>query len=105
MHDIEAAAELLGGVGVARQEVEVAVKQLLEAFGEDVNRQGLEATPNRVARMYDELLAGYRVDPRELINNALFDVEYDDMIVVKNIEFYSLCGHHLLPFLGRAHVA
>lgn len=105
MHDIEAAAELLGGVGVARQEVEVAVKQLLEAFGEDVNRQGLEATPNRVARMYDELLAGYRVDPRELINNALFDVEYDDMIVVKNIEFYSLCEHHLLPFLGRAHVA
>lgn len=92
-------------MGVARQEVEVAVKQLLEAFGEDVNRQGLEATPNRVARMYDELLAGYRVDPRELINNALFDVEYDDMIVVKNIEFYSLCEHHLLPFLGRAHVA
>ena len=92
-------------MGVARQEVEVAVKQLLEAFGEDVNRQGLEATPNRVARMYDELLAGDRVDPRELINNALFDVEYDDMIVVKNIEFYSLCEHHLLPFLGRAHVA
>lgn len=105
MHDIEAAAELLGGVGVARQEIEAAVKQLLEAFGEDVNRQGLEGTPNRVARMYDELLAGYRVDPHELINNALFDVEYDDMVIVKNIEFYSLCEHHMLPFLGRAHVA
>jgi GTP cyclohydrolase I len=54
--------------------------------------------------MYDELLAGYRVDPHALINDALYDVPYDDMVIVRNIEFYSLCEHHMLPFLGRAHV-
>ncbi len=105
MHDIEAAAELLSGVGVARPEVEQAVTQLLRAFGEDVRREGLEDTPKRVARMYDELLAGYRVDPHAMINEALFDVDYDEMVIVKDIEFYSLCEHHMLPFLGRAHVA
>lgn len=105
MHDIEAAAELLSGVGVARPEIESAVRKLLEAFGEDVQRQGLEETPARVARMYNELLAGYRVDPHAMINEALFDVEYDQMVIVKDIEFYSLCEHHMLPFLGRAHIA
>jgi GTP cyclohydrolase IA len=104
MHNIEAAAELLDGVGVAKPEIEQAVRRLLEAVGEDVNREGLERTPNRVARMYDELLAGYRVDPHALINDALYDVPYDDMVIVRNIEFYSLCEHHMLPFLGRAHV-
>jgi len=105
MHNIEAAAELLDGVGVAKPEIEQAVRRLLEAVGEDVSREGLERTPNRVARMYDELLAGYRVDPFALVNDALFDVDYDEMVVVRNIEFYSLCEHHMLPFLGRAHVA
>jgi GTP cyclohydrolase I len=105
MHNIEAAAELLDGVGVAKPEIEHAVLHLLEAFGEDVGRQGLEDTPARVARMYDELLAGYRVDPHAMINEALFDVEYDEMVIVRDIEFYSLCEHHMLPFLGRAHVA
>jgi GTP cyclohydrolase I len=105
MHNIEAAAELLDGVGVARPEIETAVRQLLEAFGEDVNREGLERTPERVARMYDELLAGYRVDPHAMINDALFDVAYDEMIIVRDIEFYSLCEHHMLPFVGSAHVA
>lgn len=105
MHNIEAAAELLDGVGVARPEIESAVRRLLEAFGEDVDRQGLERTPERVARMYDELLAGYRVDPHALINDALFDVDYDEMVIVRDIEFYSLCEHHLLPFVGSAHVA
>jgi GTP cyclohydrolase I len=105
MHNIEAAAELLDGIGVARPEIEVAVRQLLEAFGEDVSREGLERTPERVARMYDELLAGYRVDPYKMINDALFDVEYDEMVIVRDIEFYSMCEHHMLPFVGRAHVA
>lgn len=105
MHDIEAAAELLDGVGVAKPEIEYAVKNLLEAFGEDVDREGLERTPERVARMYDELLAGYRVDPFKLINEAVFKVEYDDMVIVRDIEFYSMCEHHMLPFLGKAHVA
>jgi GTP cyclohydrolase I len=105
MHNVEAAAELLQGVGAAKPEIEQAVRRLLEAFGEDVSREGLERTPNRVARMYDELLAGYRVDPHALINDALYDVAYDEMVIVRNIEFYSLCEHHMLPFLGRAHVA
>lgn len=105
MHDIEAAAELLSGVGVARPEIREAVANLLDAFGEDIAREGLENTPDRVARMYDELLAGYRVDPYALINEAIFTVDYDDMVIVRDIEFYSMCEHHLLPFLGRAHVA
>jgi GTP cyclohydrolase I len=105
MHGIEAAAELLDGVGVAKPEVEKAIEQLLNAFGEDLSREGLDRTPERVARMYDELLAGYRVDPYELINEALFDVDYDDMVIVRDIEFYSMCEHHLLPFIGKANVA
>jgi len=105
MHEIEAAAELLDDVGVARPEIETAVRQLLKAFGEDACREGLERTPERVAKMYDELLAGYRVDPYALINNAVFDVDYDEMVIVKEIEFYSMCEHHMLPFLGQAHVA
>jgi len=105
MHKIEAAAELLSGVGVAKPEIEAAVRQLLDAFGEDICREGLERTPERVARMYDELLAGYRVDPFVLINEAIFDVDYDDMVIVRDIEFYSMCEHHMLPFLGKAHVA
>jgi GTP cyclohydrolase I len=105
MHDIEAAAELLSGVGVAQPAVQAAVRQLLDAFGEDACREGLEETPARVARMYDELLAGYRVDPHAMINEALFDVEYDEMVIVRDIEFYSMCEHHLLPFIGRAHIA
>ncbi|MEE8569279.1 MAG: GTP cyclohydrolase I FolE [Anaerolineales bacterium] len=105
MHEIEAAAELFSGVGVVKPEIEAAIHQLLQAFGEDACREGLERTPERVARMFDELLAGYRVDPFKLINEALFDVDYEDMVIVRDIEFYSLCEHHLLPFIGRAHVA
>lgn len=103
--EIEAAAELFSGVGVARPEIENAVRQLLDAFGEDVCRDGLERTPERVAKMYDELLAGYRVDPEAMINEALFDVDYNEMVIVRDIEYYSLCEHHMLPFIGRAHVA
>ncbi len=105
MHEIEAAAELFDDVGVAQPEIEAAVRQLLQAFGEDACREGLERTPERVARMFDELLAGYRVDPHKLINEAVFEVDYDAMVIVRDIDFYSLCEHHLLPFIGRAHVA
>jgi GTP cyclohydrolase I len=73
--------------------------------GEDPQRDGLRNTPARVARMYAELLSGYHIDPAALINGALFDVDYDEMVVVKSIEYYSLCEHHLLPFYGHAHVA
>ncbi len=95
----------LGLPPVDRSAIESATTSILTAVGEDPNREGLLNTPNRVARMYEELLSGYRADPVKLINNALFDVEYDDMVIVKDIEFSSLCEHHLLPFIGHAHVA
>lgn len=88
-----------------KQTIEEAVREILTTVGEDPEREGLQRTPDRVARMYDELLAGYHVDPIALVNDALFEVEYDEMIVVKDIEFFSLCEHHMLPFYGRAHVA
>lgn len=90
---------------VDTQAIESAVQMLLRAVGEDPEREGLKNTPNRVARMYPELLAGYRTDPNTLVNGALFTVDYDDMVIVRDIEFYSLCEHHMLPFIGRAHVA
>jgi GTP cyclohydrolase I len=84
---------------------ELAVRTLITEIGEDPERQGLIGTPARVRRMYGELTDGYRADPDALINNACYDVEYDEMVVVRDIEFFSLCEHHLLPFFGRAHVA
>lgn len=85
--------------------IERAVYDILSAVGEDPEREGLQRTPERIARMYEEVLAGYEIDPVALVNEALFEVEYDEMIVVKDIEFFSLCEHHMLPFFGRAHVA
>jgi GTP cyclohydrolase I len=88
------------------KEIERAVSHILANIdGEVSTRQGLTGTPNRIARMYDEILSGYQVDPITLVNGALFDVEYDEMILVKDIEFVSMCEHHMLPFYGRAHVA
>ncbi len=82
-----------------------SVTHILRAVGEDPEREGLLATPSRVARSYDELLIGYKVDPTALLNNAMFDVTYSEMVVVSDIDFYSLCEHHMLPFFGKAHVA
>lgn len=95
----------LGLPPVDRSSIENATSQILTAVGEDPNRDGLLNTPHRVAKMWEELLSGYRVDPAKLINNAIFDVEYDDMVLVRDIEFSSLCEHHMLPFLGHVHVA
>ena len=88
-----------------KREVANSVLHILESVGEDTDRDGLKNTPLRVARMYDEVLLGYTVDPVALLNNALFDVEYDEMVTVTGIDFYSLCEHHLLPIIGQAHVA
>jgi GTP cyclohydrolase I len=88
-----------------RGPVEDAVRQILAEIGEDPERQGLVGTPERVHRMYTELTAGYHVDPERLVNQAIFDVDYSEMVVVKDIPFYSLCEHHLLPFFGSAAVA
>ena len=88
----------------ARASLTDAVRTLLTEIGEDPTREGLVRTPERVRRMYDELTAGYHVDPDALIDGACFTVDYDEMVVVRDIEFFSLCEHHLLPFTGRAHV-
>ena len=84
--------------------IEDAVRNILLEIGEDPNRQGLLDTPYRVAKMYKEVTTGYQADPYKIINNAIFDVEYDEMVVVANIEYYSLCEHHMLPFFGVVHV-
>jgi GTP cyclohydrolase I len=81
------------------------IYDLLKAVGEDPEREGLQKTPDRVARMYTELLSGYSMDPERIVNSALFNINYDEMVLVRDIEFYSLCEHHMLPFIGRAHVA
>ncbi|MCB0208496.1 MAG: GTP cyclohydrolase I FolE [Anaerolineae bacterium] len=85
--------------------IEKAVTKILRKIGENPEREGLQRTPERVARMYDELTEGYHVDPIKLINDAIFTVDYSDMVIVKDIDFYSLCEHHMLPFFGRVHVA
>ena len=82
-----------------------SISDLLRAIGEDPNREGLLNTPERVAKAYQELVSGYTTDPKQLINDAIFDIEYSDIVVVNDIQFYSLCEHHLLPFIGYAHVA
>jgi len=90
---------------IAMEQVEDAIHALLVAVGENDKREGLKYTPKRVARMFSELLAGYSVDPKRMINGALFDITYDEMVLVRDIEFYSLCEHHILPIIGRVHVA
>jgi GTP cyclohydrolase I len=90
---------------VDQDRIAAATLEIIEAVGEDPDREGLQRTPDRVARAYTELLGGYRVNPVKLINDAIFTVDYDDMVIVRDVEFYSLCEHHMLPFIGRAHVA
>ena len=82
-----------------------AVRVLLESLGEDPEREGLQRTPERVAKALRYLTSGYGMDPAEILSGALFDVCYDEMVIVKDIEVFSLCEHHLLPFYGKAHVA
>ena len=91
--------------GIDSELLENSILQLLKAVGENPEREGLKFTPKRVARMYSELLSGYQVDPETMINDALFNISYDEMVLVRDIEFYSLCEHHILPFMGRVHVA
>jgi GTP cyclohydrolase IA len=85
--------------------MEEHVRAILTAIGEDPDREGLQKTPERVARALSFLTSGYREDPDQIINDALFTEDYEEMILEKDIDFYSLCEHHLLPFHGRAHVA
>lgn len=85
--------------------VEKAVVSILEAIGEDPKRQGLIKTPHRVAKSLNFLTKGYAEDPHDVIKSAMFDEDMDEMVVIRDIELYSLCEHHLLPFVGKAHVA
>ena len=86
-------------------EFENAIKKMLEHVGEDVNREGLQDTPSRVRKAYEFMCSGYSKDPKEIIQKALFTSTNDEMVVVKDIEFYSFCEHHMLPIIGKAHVA
>jgi len=95
----------LDGMNMDFEAARNAVFEIIKAVGEDPEREGLRNTPDRVSRMYAELLSGYSADPEKIINGALFQINYDEMVLVRDIEFYSLCEHHMLPFLGRAHVA
>ncbi len=81
------------------------IRELLKEIGEDPDREGLRGTPERIARMYEEIFAGYRQDPEKILNNAVFHQRYDEMVIVKDIDFYSMCEHHMLPFFGVVHVA
>lgn len=99
------AAELFCDSEIDHDAIKEAVRKTLAAIGEDPDRDGLKKTPDRVSRMYDELLSGYREDPIAMVNDALFDVAYDQVVIVRDIEFFSMCEHHMLPFMGRAHVA
>ena len=85
--------------------VENAVKSILKSIGENPNREGLKDTPERVAKLYEELTRGYQEDPIDVVNDAIYTLDYDEMVIVKDIEFYSLCEHHILPFFGKCHVA
>jgi GTP cyclohydrolase IA len=95
----------LAGGKVDSEEIQKAISSILKAVGENPEREGLKRTPERVARMYAELLSGYKADPVAVVNEAIFDVKYDEMVIIRDVEFYSLCEHHLLPFMGRVHVA
>ena len=81
------------------------VKKTLNEIGEDTNRDGLQRTPKRVGEAFQFLTKGYNEDPEQILRSALFEEDYRQMVIVKDIEFYSLCEHHLLPFFGKAHVA
>lgn len=87
------------------EELKGHIQRILTLMGEDANREGLIKTPERVAKAMMTLTGGYAIDPREVLNSAKFKEDYSQMVIVKDIDFYSLCEHHLLPFFGKAHVA
>lgn len=87
------------------QGMETLCREMIKAVGEDENREGLQQTPRRFAKAFRELTSGYQQSVEQIINGAIFEEKYSEMVVVKDIEFFSLCEHHLLPFFGRAHIA
>jgi GTP cyclohydrolase I len=81
------------------------ISQILDLLGEDINREGLLKTPERVAKAMQFMTYGYKIDPSDVLRSAIFEEEYRQMVIVKDIDFYSMCEHHMLPFFGKAHVA
>ena len=105
-HDLEAlGADVSSGATQPNSRMAELVREMIVELGEDPERDGLQRTPQRVAQAFADLTQGYRMDPKEILNEALFDVTYDEMVIVKDIEMFSLCEHHLLPFFGKVHVA
>lgn len=102
-HTEQAGTDAAGVPGVDLPRVENAIRELLAAVGEDPDREGLKETPGRVARMYAELFSGLHEDPREQLKK-FFTEKYDEVVLVRDISFNSVCEHHLLPFMGRAHI-
>ena len=90
--------------GIDKERIKKAVQEILAAVGEDASREGLKATPQRVANMYAELLAGMREDPAQHLE-SVFTEKYNEIVLLRDIRFYSICEHHLMPFIGSAHVA
>jgi len=90
---------------MSKEKFEQSVKNMLEIMGEDPNREGLIKTPHRVYEAFKFMTKGYEQNPHEILNEALFTSSNDEMVLIKDIEFYSMCEHHLLPIIGRAHVA
>uniref|UniRef100_A0A832CYF3 GTP cyclohydrolase 1 n=1 Tax=Ignavibacterium album TaxID=591197 RepID=A0A832CYF3_9BACT len=88
-----------------KEKFETNIRNILIEIGEDPNREGLLSTPKRVAEAYEFLTAGYQKDIEQVLNNAIFTEKYDEMVLVKNIDFYSMCEHHMLPFYGKVHIA
>ena len=103
LHDLTAAAR--GAEAPGDTSVSALYRELLLSVGEDPERDGLKQTPERAAKALAELTTGYQMDVSDVLNGALFDVCYDEMVIVKDIEMFSLCEHHLLPFFGKVHVA
>jgi GTP cyclohydrolase I len=91
--------------GLSEFSTEEMYREILSRLGEDPNREGLLATPDRVTKSMAFLTKGYAEDPTKILRGALFDVDYDEMVIVKDIEMFSLCEHHMLPFFGKVHVA
>lgn len=90
-------------VGENREQIEHHVKEILRLIGEDVDREGLQETPARVTRMYEEIFGGYEVDPRDVLG-VTFDEAHEELVIVKDITYYSLCEHHMAPFFGKVHI-
>ncbi len=103
MKSNKAAVKVMPGKG--EKNLAPYVKEMLSILGEDPERQGLLRTPERVEKAMKFLTSGYQIDPGKIISGALYEVKYDEVVVVKDIEFFSLCEHHLLPFFGKVHVA